>query len=456
MVFNVIPTVDEIVTELAAEGVTIDRVAAQHVWDRAQVRAAASGSKAASERTLKLVRKLDADFVTEAFNKEMSVTALMEREDETDDPRDEAAGVDAFQRAMRALKVKTASNRDAGVRASTLEDLDNAASAAGGEYAGRVLGYELMRRAYIEGTRFGTSRFAGETATRFYSSSNPLSEVLNPGFASRTPTIEGTRKPLLSFMVALTSGVPSNVYKHVFIEDQPTVNRMRRVAEGGEYPTVRLAVSDHSSRIYKAGVALEITDEAVTRVALDELRFHIALIGLQRTLDKEEMCYDVLVAGDGNSGTAATVTNISTIGGTAGTVTARPLFDFLGDYEQSGGYVPSIGIAPLVTKSKVRIATFGSANFPMFLGSQRIFAPSAGNGPDEVDMPNLYARSYADTGILLLTDATRNIGMAFEVGGTKQETDRYIKRDVNVIKMSDTVGFWIIDSNATRGLNIEA
>jgi hypothetical protein len=458
MVFNVVPTVDEIVADLQSEGINVDAETARRFWDRAQVRMLADGPRAgqSTARSEALVRRMGADFVGQAFDNETSISALMEAEDPTDNPRDAAAGVDAFQRAMRTLRVRTASSHDSGARAHTLADLDAAAEASGNAAAGRVLSYELFRRSFIEGQRFGTSRFARDSAARFYASNNPLSEVLNPAFASRVPTVELARQPILNFMIALQTGVPTDVYKHVYIEDQPTANRMRRVAEGGEYPTVRLTVTDRENRIYKAGVALEITDEAVRRVAIDELRFHIALVGLQRALDKEEMGYDVLVAGDGNANTAATITDISTIGGTAGTVTARPLFDFLGDFEQSGGYAPTIGIAPLATKSKVRIATFGSANFPLFLGSQRIFAAQAGTGPEEVDMPNLYARSYADTGILLLTDASRNMGMAFEIGGAKQETDRYIKRDVNVIKLSDTVSFWIIDQNATRGLDIES
>lgn len=449
---RVLPTIDELLEELARDGIQIDPTAARALWDRATIRALNDGGP--TERTNQLIRRLDADFVADCYDDEnpMSISALMEREDPTESPRDQALGIDAFQRAIAALGIRTVSSAFHGVHAHTLGDLERAGEKLGSKDAGRVLVYELVRRAYLEGARFGTSRFANRDVERFYASSSPLSEVLNPHYLMQTPTAQKMRQPILNFMVALETTIPSSVFKHVYIENQEEAQRMRRVPEGAELPTVRLTTTDRTNRTFKYGVALEITDEAVRRVAIDEIRFHAARIAAQRSLDKEADGYDVLVAGDGNAGTAASETDISTIGGTAGTVTATPIFNWLGGFEGSG-YRPTVAIAPLATKTKVRGATYGSANHPLFLGIEALLR--GGQGPEEVDMPPIIARDFAVAGKLLATDATQNMGLAMEAGGSKTETDRYIKRQINVFAITDTAGFWIIDADATRLLDVE-
>lgn len=452
MHFNILPSIDELVEELARDGHQIDINVARALWSKAQVRALADGGP--SEKTTALIKRLDADFVAQCYDEDnpMSISALMEREDPTTSPRDQALGIDAFQRSIAALGIRTVSSAFHGVHAHTLSDLERAGEKLGSEYAGRVLSYELVRRAYLEGIRSGTSKFTGGDVQRFYASSSPLSDVLNPTFMMQTPTAQKMRQPILNFMVALETTVPTNVFKHVYIENQESAQQLRRVAEGAELPTVKLTTTDRTNRVYKYGVALEISDEAVRRVAIDEIRFHVARIGGQRTLDKERDCYDTLVAGDGNASTAATESDISTIGGVAGSVSSTPIFNWLGLFEGSG-YRPTIAIAPLAAKTKVRNATYGSANHPLYLGIEALLR--GGQGPEEVDMPPVIARAFAVTGKLLATDATQNIGLALEAGASKQETDRYVKRQVNVYAITDTAGFWIIDANATRILDIE-
>jgi len=452
MHFQVLPSIDELVEELARDGHHIDITVARALWDKARIRALSDGGP--TERTRQLIRRLDADFVAQAFDdaEPMSISSLMEREDPTDSPRDEALGIDAFQRAIAATGVRTVSSIFHGVHAHALGDLERAGEQFGNKHAGRVLVHELIRRAYLEGAWFGTSRFGNQDVQRFYASSSPLSDVLNPAFLMQTPSTQKMRQPILNFLVAMQTTVPTDVFKHVYIEDQPTEQRMRRVPEGADVPTVRLTVLNRQNRTYKYGVALEITDEAMRRVAIDEIRFTVARVAAQRSLDKENDGYDVLVAGDGNTGTAASETDISTIGGVAGSVTSTPVFNWLGAFEATG-YRPTIAIAPRVTKTKVRNATYGSANHPLFLGIEALLR--GGQGPEEVDMPPLFARDYAATGKVLATDATQNMGLAMEAGGSKTETDRYIKGQINVVVITDTSGFWVIDANATKLLDVE-
>ena len=447
--FSVTPTVSDICDRIEAEhGVTLDRETAQHVWDKATVNELGE-TPGVSERTQTMMNRIASDpagWVGEAIGRGESVTEALEREDPTESARDMALGADTFQRVLRALDIRTVSSRDHSIRAHTMDDLDKA-----GNGLGRALVPELLRRAYMEGTRFGTGRFS---ANRFYASNSPLSDVLTPEFTMSAINAFRLRQPILNMLVAVETGVPQGVFKYVYIDEQASEEHMARVSQGAELPTAKLTVTDREGKVYQYGRALEVTDAAMRRSTIDMVRFHVARIGQRNQLNKEEVGADTLIAGDGNANTAATETDISTIGGVAGTVNSTPLFNFLGLFEETGQYAPTIALAPRATKTKIRNSTFGSADAPVFLGVNRVLS-MGGDGPEEVDHPPLHARSYIPTGKALYVDATQALGLAFETGSQKTETDRYIKRLVNVVAISEVMGFWVIDANASRLFDVE-
>lgn len=391
------------------------------------------------------------DMVAEAFDRSISLGALLEAESPSN-----PGETDAFNRVLSGLGIYTRSSSLHGVRANTWNDLVKA-----GGNAGRVLAPELLSRAWREGTHFGTTRFtpaAGSQIQRFYGSSSPVSDVLNPEFNIANPTIAKTRTPLLAQMIAMETGVPTDVFNHVFIADQPTAQRRRRVSERAEVPTVQLTVVNHENTVYKYGVAIEISDEAVRRVALDMIRYTVAKIASQKMLDKQADATAILLAGDGNSSTAATVSNLTTLdsGATIGTPTAKAILAWLGLFE-ADGYAPSMAMAPLATKIAVKLATYGSANHPLFALSGALASMLAGGAdPQEVVMPPIFTSSDVTTNYLLGFDASAALGMAFETGADKTETDRYVKNQTNVIVITDVTGFFVLDAGGTRVLNIGA
>lgn len=414
--------------------------------------------RGASEATQGLINRIandGPDMIQDAFDNALSLSAYLESESPSaaDEP-------DAFNRVLAGLGIATRSSSLHGVRASTWSDLERAGKGKGDISVGRTLAPELLNRAYREGLRYGTSRFspANSEVRRFYGSASPVSEVLNPEFMMTTPTIAKARQPLLASMVAMETGVPTDVFKHVFIADSPTRQRMRRVSERAEMPTVALTVSDHSNTTYKYGVAIEISDEAVRRVALDMIRFSVAKIAGQRMLDKQADLTAILLAGDGNSSTAATVYALTTLdsGATAGTPTAKAILTWLSTFEQLG-YVPTMALGKQATKVAVQLANYGTANHPLFALSGALGAALAGgNDPQEVVMPPIFTSPDVTTNYLLGFDASVAAGMAFETGASKTETDRYIKSQTSVIAISDVTGFFILDATGTLVLNIGA
>ena len=71
-------------------------------------------------------------------------------------------------------------------------------------------------------------------------------------------------------------------------------------------------------------------------------------------------------------------------------------------------------------------------------------------------MPPIFTSPDVTTNYMLGFDASAALGMAFETGASKTETDRYIKSQTNVIAISDVTGFFILDATGTLILNIGA
>lgn len=456
---NVLPSLDEVMERAAKDGIELTREQASYLWDNARSAITErSRPNAGTKKILDTIERTGTDVLNEAADAGMSLSAWLEQMDPTRSERDAALGIDAFQRTVAELGIRTSGNKFLGLGAHTVEDMERAGETIKGERVnvGRALMPELFRRAYMEGVYCGTSRFSpAHEAQRFYGSNSPVSDVLNPEFRMQTPAAQNMRQPLLNFLVAFNTTVNTDVYKHVFITNQEGQQQLRRVAEGAEFPTIKLTVADHTNTVYKYGAAIEITDEAIRRVSIDMVRFHLARVAQQRMLDKESDAIAILLAGDGNSGTAPSVLNLTTLdsGTTAGNVTSTAIMNFLGEFELSG-YTPSIALAPLATKTKIRSATFGTANHAMFLGVNRLLRGA--EGPAEADFPPIYANATVTANYCVALDGSQALGMAMEAGSEKQETDKYVKSQTNVITVSDVIGFWMNDKNAVRIMNTNA
>jgi hypothetical protein len=456
---RVLPTFEEAFERATADGATLDMEQFRAAWDSAQALVTERGNDSnRAKASIDKLAKNGPDIVREAAEAGVTLSAWLEEQDPTESARDAALGIDAFTRAIAQLGVRTSGSALSGVQAHRIADLENAGDKIAGtdSHVGRAFMHELFRRAYVEGMTIGTSRFSPAfEAQRFYGSNSPVSAVLNPEFAMNTPAAQRMRTPLLNSLVAIQTTVPTDVYTHIFVSNQEGQQQSRRVTEGAEVGTVKLTVANHTNTVYKYGVGIEITDEAIRRTNIDMVRFHIARIAQQRLLDKEADAITILLAGDGNASTAPTVSTLTALdsGAAVGVPTTKAIMNFTGLFELSG-YGLNIALAPLATKTAVLSATFGTANHPAFLGPNAVLP--GGANPAAVDLPPIYANANVTTNYLLALDSGAALGMAMEAGSDKVETDRYIKSQINTIVISDVVGFWMNDVNAVRILNIGA
>ncbi len=449
MNFTVLPTASELANELAADGYTIDQETAQVLLDRVGSRQMAKGGPSA--RSQKLMKQLDPGMYVDAAKQKMELSEYLETLDPTEPgSRDAALGVDAFSRLVSQLR----DNNGAPVRvfsgvgqppAHSVGEFLAAGEDVGGVAQGSILFHELMRRAFVEGARIGTARF--RDGQLFYASSSPLWEGLSPQYLT-SPIAQQPRlqRPLLAEMLAIRSTVRADTFKFPQITNQAASSRMRRVAEGSDFPIVSLTVSHGTGYTYKFAVGIEITDEAARRSPIDWLRLHVARIGAQNENDKAQVCGEAAIGG------ATAESDISTLtGGTASQVNSEPLDDFLSLFE-ADGYMPSVCVGPRATTTKLKNADTGTANQSVFKGPQAVMQAPV---PEELQHPPIYSRSWGSTGKLLYLDGSAAMGEATEAGSNKQETDRNIRNGTNLLTLQEVVGYYVVEASGIRLLDVE-
>jgi len=409
------------------------------------------------ERTLELVRNLDSGIYGEAQAKGVTVSQLLEREDPTQEAPEHLQWTDAFQRALIALGVRTRPDPVLGFPASTVGDLYEA-----GDGVGRVLVPEFIMRtvrvAQMFGTNVGRMRDPFGTyrrmfdGSRFYASSNPVSDSLRPAYLDSYIHAEPLAMSLLSQMVAVDESVAdSRPYQGFYLTYTAAKSRMHRVTEGAPLVSYELTGSERTFNMSEFGFEINFSYTTAREGALPVFQQHLAFIVSQNDLDKEQVAYETIINGDGTAA-AATNTNLSALtGGVALDLESANLMEWLRLFEGNGNYTPTIAIATSAVCHYVDISDFGSANHPTFVGMNAVL-PGEGARPERRQFPPLYARSYATANKLLAWDATKSLRMRHTVQLT--ETDKVISNRMNKIAISEFTGFSILVDGGRRTLDV--
>lgn len=369
------------------------------------------------------------------------------------DRQDQFGKMDAFERQLYACGIRTISDHTRGMVCSKV----GAFFDKGRKEGANVLFPEFINRVWRAVSNGGAMPAAG-LQQRFYLSSAPVSDVLYPEFISEIVRQKQIAPTLpLSLMVAVTTPIDSGVYDAFRLTDDEDERTMRRVAEGTEVPTAILTGSDVSIRPKKYGRQLKGTYETFRRMAIDRFALHLALLAAEAEVDKVETAIDVLVNGDGNAGTAATNTNISTIqtGWVAGdNINAEGYLRWRMLW--TNPYVNNVIIATVANSVDVMFVNVGSANVVLGqltgvfgVGGIQLVGPQA--GPVQLGWD-----STAPANALLGFDNRFALEMVTEIGSEITETDKLITAQFNIIVMTENIAFAIWDTHVTRTVTLNA
>ncbi len=381
----------------------------------------------------------------EAYSKGMMLSAFLEREDPSSNYPGEH--LDAFERMMRSAGIVARSDPARGLYADTFDAFGQNENtlAMVPEWAARQwrkvsFGDPSMRALYTS-----TDDIPGSLA-------NPQYDITTPRPGSRiAPAIP------LSELVALTTPVDGSVVRSFYFSEVAADRRLVRVAEGSEIPRVKISGGEHSINLYKYGRVIEATYEQLRRQRIDKVAFWIQRVAVQAETDKVATALDVLVNGDGNSGTAATNHNLTTLdtAAVAGTMTLKGWLNF--KLQFANPYAMTHALVNAAGALQLMLLNVGSANVPLVV----IQAASGFGGftpinPELADNVRLGITTDAPTLKVVGFDARFALERFTEIGADIQEVERWSTRQTQTITLTETEGYGIVDGNATRTLNINA
>jgi hypothetical protein len=401
---------------------------------------------------------LNRNVLTEADKRKMSLSAFLETLDPTDRTTGSERNLDAYQRQLMRHDIRVASDPLNGIVADRWERFyDNEES--------KLLGWEYLKRAHRQRTMTiprNSLMAGGMTPGGLYDNGGsrapitavPTSFTLQPPDVDRSLRFNALQPSMLPFLIGRVRMIQGEAAYGLYLNTDATTEagtKMGRVTEYAELPHIRVSTSEQAIRVAKYGFAIDISYEKMRRMPIDLVGWLIQYGSDNAERDKEDQAVDVLINGDGNSGTAATNTNGSTLdAAAAGALTLK--MDLLWRMKKWR--------RPYVNDVMVGRAESMVARMLLSAGSANLAAASylVGSLPTALDMriarTSLDGITFIDNdtvaaNTLLGIDSRYTLEMIVEVGSDIQEADRVITAQYQVITLSENVAFAII----VKGLN---
>lgn len=379
----------------------------------------------------------------EAKKARMTLSAYLEAQDPSDDA-ERKAGSDAFSRLLMAAEIVTNGDPQGSFSADNLEAFTTSAErqALFGEWAARQ-----YRKGQGMGLRASAQFLSGDyvpgTPQRPYADSPIMRmQMVQPAIP-------------LTEVVAITTPITGDTYRPLRLTEPSAADlRKYRVAETAELPRTKIGSANDVIRLRKFGRAIEASYEVLRRAPIDHIAILIQKIGVQSQIDQVAAAMDVMINGDGNSNTAATNYNLTSLdsAAVAGTLTAKGWTAF--KLKFANPYVLTTELVQEAVALQLMMLTLGNANTLMAVaGIAGQFTPINTN---LADGSRLGVTSDAPSLKVLGFDNRFAVERVVEIGSNINEAERWVLRQVEVLTMSENEGYSVWDPNAVKTLNINA
>lgn len=402
-----------------------------------------------------IFQRLGRDMYAKAYGKGMSLSAYLEREVDPSsnyDKKDPEGQLDAFGRLMMAAGIVTRSMPEFGLWASKGESFFQNEQT-------RALFPEFMARVWRR-TSYGTrySHPGQQNRSTLYDLADGApGSWLNPYFdAAQARWSENIAPAIpLSEVVAITTPITGNTYRAFYLTHTASKVRMVRVGSGADLPESKLASSEHTIPVYKYGRQLKATYEDLRNMRVDRIALHIAQLAIQAETDKVATALDVMVNGDGNSGTAATNYALNTLDAAAvsGTLTLKGWLAFKMKF--ANPYTITGALTREAVALQMMMLNTGSANVPLVqVAMPSGFGYFSPINPGLADNTRLGWTSDAPANVIVGFDRRMAIERVVEIGGDISEVDKVIGNQTQIFTMSEVEGYAVFDANAAKTLTL--
>ena len=391
------------------------------------------------QRAQDLHKNLGLRSMDEAYREGMNFSRWLEEQDPSEGYHD---GLDAFERQLAIAGITTNTNAERGFYADEFRAFEDA-----GEQ-GHVLQIEWMARQYRKVAHATRSVLASDSAT-VGSAMRPYVDAAQARMHQLAPAIP------LGELIAFRTQIDSNMYRALYLNDDETQYRMVRVGETAEIPGATLTQGERPVDLYKYGRRLDISYEAMRRVPIDTVAFYIARMAIQAEVDKVSTVLNVLVNGDGNEGTEAEIIRLGDLdpNATANRLTLQGWLAFKLKFRNPYQLTHEL-VQEGVALQQLLLDT-GSANTRLaeLSGTFGGFEPMNDVFRDNVRFGVL---DEAPSNQIVALDARFAVEQITEIGGTINESKKWIEKQVDTLVFTEVEGYAVVDSKAAKILDLSA
>lgn len=392
------------------------------------------------QRAADLQKRINFASLERAYGEGMNFSRWLEKEDPSKEYND---GLDAFERQLAVGGITTRSNPERGFYADEFRKFEEL-----GE-AGRVLQVEYLSRQYRKTAHAARAIIASDAAT-VGSAMRPYVEAAQVRMNQIAPAIP------ISELIALQTRIDNDAYRALYLNDDEQEFRMVRVGETAEIPGARLTQGARTVDLFKYARRLDISYEAMRRMPIDTIAFWIARMAIQAEVDKVSTVQHVLINGDGNSGTAAKVVTLGELDAaatTANVLTLKAWLAFKLQFKNPYALTHELVRDDIVLQQM--LLDTGSANIPILsLTGGAAFGGFTPMNPALGDNVRYGTTDDAPANKILAFDARFAIEQITEIGGTINETKKWVEKQVDSLVFSEVEGYAVIDSNAAKILDL--
>ena len=377
-----------------------------------------------------------------AAEKGMTLTAYLNRFENTD-PNDKS-GLDVFDRVLRHAGIVSNAVPEMGVWASEYGEFDRSPQT-------RAMAAEWMLRQWRKVSHGNQQRSLLQHADNIPGSwARPYADAMS----GRWDQMVAPAIPLAA-VVAVTTPIDNDTYRAAYLTSDTTQTRMVRVGEGAEIPRMKLVSSDRAINLYKYARVLEATYEQLRRRRLDYVSLIIQRMAVQTETDKVATVLDVMVNGDGSSGTPTTH-DLTTLdaAASAGTLTLKGWLAFKMKFVNP--YMISGALMQEAVALQLALLNTGSANIPLI-------SANLGNLGTSLTPINQFADAVrygwtSDAPALKIVgfDPSFAIERVTEIGADISEIERFTTKQTQTLTMSEVEGYALMDVNAVEILDVNA
>lgn len=406
-----------------------------------------------------LARTFGISIYRRAYDQGLTVSQYLEREDPTTDYPENERGLDAFERVLKAAGIVTRSVSGTGIRASTYEEATNTREK-------RAIIVEFFSRVWRQAkgltpmTQLTRDLIAQGERSILLSGDSAINTIANMYTDDTTIRAKRLTPPIpLASIISRTRQIDGGDLRTLYIVDDLNTDayRLKRVTEGAQIPMTSLVTGEHYLQIHKYGRGLRATYEQIRRQRIDRLAFIFARMALQADVDKVSDALSVIINGDGNANTSATVVALTALdsAASAGTLTLKGWLTFKARF--TNVYIPDVVLAQEAAMMQLLLLPVNTVN-----GIPLSLMP----GGDLGNLRNIGARFNQGIGYgitsdapalkLVTFDSSVTVEEVTEIGGQISEVENFILDQTTVMTMTEIVGFGTDDQNGAKILNINA